>query len=295
MSWLAVILEADAQGAQALADALIEEGALSVDLSDAGAGSPEQATYAEAADASLPLWTRMRVSALFAAQASVDEALARAFARAGLEPAAPRSIEMVPEQDWVRMTQEQFAPVRVSPRLWIVASWHEAPDPGAINVVMDPGLAFGTGTHPTTRLVLRWLERMVRGGETMIDYGCGSGILAIAALKLGADAACAVDIDEQALLAARRNAMQNRVRLRVSPPAELEGGPAQIVVANILASPLIVLAPVLAGLTLPRGALALSGILGSQSAEVIAAYREWFEIGVEEQQEDWVLLSGVRR
>ena len=296
MSWLAVTLESDGRGAHALPDALIEAGAVSVDLSDAAAGSPsEEAIYGDPHAAQPALWSRVRITALFPAQADVRSALARAFAAAGLDAVAPLAIEPVHEQDWVRKTQQQFAPVRISPRLWIVASWHAVPDADAINIILDPGLAFGTGTHPTTQLVLRWLERTVRGGETVIDYGCGSGILAIAALKLGAGSACGVDLDEQALLAARRNAMQNQVQLRLSSGAESSVAPARIVTANILAHPLIVLAPVLAGLTLPGGSLALSGILADQGPEVIAAYRQWFEIAVEDRQDGWVLLCGVRR
>lgn len=296
VSWLAVTLESDAPGAQVLPDALIEAGALSVDLSDAAAGSAaEEAIYGEPPAPEPGLWLRVRITALFPAQADVRAALARAFAGAGLDPAEPLAIEPVPEQDWVRRTQHQFAPVRISPRLWIVASWHAAPDASAINVVLDPGLAFGTGAHPTTQLVLRWLERTVRGGESVIDYGCGSGILAIAALKLGAGSACAIDLDAQALLAARRNAMQNQVQLQVSSAAGSPIAPARIVMANILAHPLIVLAPVLAGLTLPGGTLALSGILADQGPEVLAAYRQWFDVAVAERQEDWVLLSGLRR
>jgi len=296
VSWLAVTLESDAVGAQALPDALIEAGALSVDLSDAAAGSPsEEAIHGESPASGTGLWSRVRITALFPAQSDVRTALARAFAGAGVETIEPLAIEPVHEQDWVRKTQQQFAPVRISSRLWIVATWHTVPDAGAINVVLDPGLAFGTGTHPTTQLVLRWVERAVRGGESVIDYGCGSGILAIAALKLGAGTACAVDLDEQALLAARRNAMQNQVRVQVSSAAGLSAAPAQIVMANILAHPLIVLAPVLAGLTLPGGVLALSGILADQAPEVLAAYRQWFDIAVADRQEDWVLLSGLRR
>jgi ribosomal protein L11 methyltransferase len=176
-----------------------------------------------------------------------------------------------------------------------VPSWHAAPDPGAINIALDPGLAFGTGSHPTTKLCLAWLERTLCGGEAVIDYGCGSGILAIAAMKLGAARADGVDIDAQALLAARANALQNRVQAEFHGAAAAIRKPAQIVVANILAHPLIVLAPLLARLAAPAGRLALAGVLAGQADEVRAAYEPWFEFGAPGREEDWVLLDGTRR
>jgi ribosomal protein L11 methyltransferase len=179
--------------------------------------------------------------------------------------------------------------------LWIVPSWHKAPDAGAINIVLDPGLAFGTGSHPTTKLCLAWLEGVIRGGESVIDYGCGSGILAIAAMKLGAARADGVDIDGQALLAARANALQNRVQAEFHGAADAIRTPAQIVVANILAHPLIVLAPLLARLAVPGGRLALAGVLAEQAEEVKAAYDPWFAFEASGRDEDWVLLAGTRR
>lgn len=295
MTWLSVTLEADARGAHALSEALLEAGAISVDLSDAAAGSErEQPLYAEPHAPEGSLWPRARITALFPRQADVRRALARAQELAGLDAIEPLAVQPVAEQDWVRATQQQFAPVRISARLWIVPSWHAVPDPGAVNVVLDPGLAFGTGTHATTQLMLRWLERAVHGGEAVIDYGCGSGILGIAALKLGAASAHAVDVDGQARIAARRNAKQNQVRLRVSAGGARAVAPAEIVVANILAGPLLVLAPLLARLTRCGGSLALSGILADQAPAVLAAYRQWFDIAETDRQEEWVLLSGIR-
>lgn len=293
--WLAVTFECEARGANALADALLEAGALSVDLSDAAAGlAGEQPLYAETGLPPVPAWPRARITTLFPGGADVTAELDRARLAAGLDALERVTVERVPEQDWVRQTQQQFTPVRISPRLWIVPSWSVAPDVTAVNVVLDPGLAFGTGTHATTQLILRWLERTVRGGETVIDYGCGSGILGIAALKLGARTAHGVDIDEQARLAARRNAVQNRVAFQVSDGGQLAGG-AQIVMANILARPLTVLAPLLASLTERGGALALSGILLDQAPELLAAYQPWFDVEAMERQEEWVLLGGIRR
>ncbi|HUF80371.1 MAG TPA: 50S ribosomal protein L11 methyltransferase, partial [Burkholderiales bacterium] len=186
-------------------------------------------------------------------------------------------------------------PIRISPRLWIVPSWHEPPDPAAVNLLLDPGLAFGTGSHPTTRLCLRWLEREIRGGESMIDYGCGSGILAIAAMKLGAARAAGVDIDERALVAGRDNALHNRVDVSFHSAAGAIRQPARIVVANILAHPLIVLAPLLARLTADGGRLALAGLLEDRAADVRAAYEPWFDFDASAQDEGWVLLGATRR
>jgi ribosomal protein L11 methyltransferase len=234
------------------------------------------------------------VSVLVAQGTDAAAVVSAACARAGIAPPPCRASE-VAEQDWVQASRDQFAPVRISPRLWIVPSWHAAPDPDAINISLDPGLAFGTGTHATTRLCLAWLERVVRGGESVIDYGCGSGILAIAALKLGAAHATGVDIDEQALLAARHNALHNRVQITFHGAADALRLPARIVVANILAHPLIVLAPLLARLTAPRGRIALAGLLAAQAEEVRTAYGPWFDFEASVEEEGWMLLSGIRR
>ena len=295
MPWFSVSFEMAAADVEAVTDALLADGALSVDVADADAGTTaERALFAEPGAEPAHGWRRSLVSALVAEDADPAALLAAACARAGLAP-PPHSVRFVAEQDWVRATQAQFAPIRISPRLWIVPSWAAAPDPRAISIALDPGLAFGTGGHATTRLALRWLERAIRGGESVIDYGCGSGILAIAAMKLGAATASGVDIDPQALLAARRNAVQNRVDAIFHGAAEAVRQPAQIVIANILAHPLIVLAPLLARLTAPGGRLALSGLLAGQAAEVGAVYREWFDLSAGEEDEGWVLLDGRRK
>lgn len=294
MSWLSVSLEVEDRLVEPLGDALLAAGAVSVDVADADAGSPhEQPLFGEPGAKPPWGWPHSRICALLAPEADPAAIVAAACAQLGIA-APPYHIERVPERDWVTATREQFTPIRISRKLWIVPSWHGVPDSDAINIMLDPGLAFGTGSHPTTRLCLRWLERVVRGGEWVVDYGCGSGILAIAALKLGAAHATGIDIDEQALLAARGNAMQNQVEATFRNAAEAIGPPAHIVVANILAHPLIVLAPVLARLTRPGGQLALAGLLRPQADEVCAAYRAWFDIGIGEEEEDWILLSGIR-
>lgn len=294
MPWLAVILEVEAAAAEQLGDALLQAGALAVDVADATAGtSHERPLFAETGAAAA--WVHNRVTALFAAEGDLSTAVPAALHGAGLRPSMPYRVERVDDRDWVRASQNQFTPIRISPRLWIVPSWHRPPDPRAINIVLDPGLAFGTGTHPSTRLCLRWLEGHVQGEHTVVDFGCGSGILAIAALKLGAARAWGIDIDPQALLAARRNAMQNRVQAQFVDAADASAEPAQLVVANILANPLIVLAPLLAKLTVSGGRIALSGILAEQAEEVRAAYLNWFAMDDTEHEDGWTMLSGVKK
>jgi ribosomal protein L11 methyltransferase len=295
MSWLSLSFEVPSSEVEGVADALLEAGALAVDIADAAAGSDtEEVLYAEGGPPAPGAWRRNVVRALVAGDVDARAVAAAACARAGVA-LPPCRVQPVADQDWVRAAQAQFVPIRISSRLWIVPTWHTAPDADAVNIILDPGLAFGTGNHPTTRLCLNWLERAITGGESVIDYGCGSGILAIAAVKLGAGGALGIDIDDQALLAARGNAIQNQVHVEFRAAADRAGRAANIVVANILSRPLMVLAPLLAGLTAPGGRLALAGILGSQTAEVCAAYGEWFDIGQESEEDNWVLLAGVRK
>ena len=199
------------------------------------------------------------------------------------------------DADWVRRTQAQFEPIRISRRLWIVPSWHAAPDADAINIRLDPGLAFGTGSHPTTRACLRWLERHVVRGVRVLDYGCGSGILAIAAMKLGAGEALGVDIDPEAVAAARANAERNDAAARFIDSHAPYDFPADLVVANILAKPLQVLAPVLAAHCRPGGHIALAGILAAQGWAVAEAYAACFEMRTIGEDDGWVTLEGTRR
>jgi ribosomal protein L11 methyltransferase len=288
MAWQRVSLVVPGEHAHALVDALEEAGAISTDLSDADAGTTEEHEWFAEPGAEEALWPRCRLSALFPQDTDVDALLA------GIPALSAASLERLEDQDWVKLTQAQFAPMRVGEHLWIVPTWHEPPEPGAINVILDPGAAFGTGSHPTTRLCLAWLERSVRGGESVLDYGCGSGILAIAALKLGAGHATGVDVDPMALEAARYNAQRNGVALDVrDAQAELTLR-AQLTVANILANPLRMLAPAIAAHTAPGGAIALSGILAAQADDVIAAYAPWARLQVAGEDSGWVLLAGGR-
>ena len=296
MPWLSATTTVERERAEPLSDALMDAGALSVDVSDADAGTDEERPiFDEPGGEPSAGWARARVSALFAADGDVPAAMSAAFAQAGIGAANAYEVSRVEDEDWVRRTQAQFTPQEVAPRLWIVPSWHAPPEPDATNVVLDPGLAFGTGTHPTTRLCLRWLAAHVSGGESVIDFGCGSGILAIAALKLGAGNTAGVDIDPQAVGAAQANASRNGVTARFVTAAEQLRRSAHIVVANILAQPLVVLAPLLAKLYAPGGRIALSGILVEQADEVLQAYRPWYDFELPLDEDGWVLLSGARK
>lgn len=297
--WLQAALETDAVHAEALSDALIAAGALSASVEDAQAGTElETPQFGEpvglANEPITPIWEISRVVALFEPTDDLRERIAAAVRAVGI--AAPPTIvlEEIAEQDWVRLTQSQFDPIRISGRLWIVPSWHVAPDPAAINLELDPGLAFGTGSHPTTRLCLEWLEAHVTPGCSVLDYGCGSGILGIAALKLGAGAVLGVDIDPAALTAAADNAAHNGVALRLAPSSAPLDAVFDRVVANILTNPLMLLAPLLSARLRPAGRLALSGVLASQAAQVIAAYAPYVALSVGAEHEGWVRLEGVK-
>lgn len=295
MGWKSVSFLTDAAHAEPMCDALLEAGALSASLEDADAGTPdEQPQFGEPGSVNSPGWEHSRVVALLEADADIDALLAEAAAAIGLPTVAEYSVEEVAEQNWVQLTQSQFDPIRVSERLWIVPSWHESPDPAAVNLILDPGMAFGTGSHPTTRLCLEWLERNVTAECTVLDYGCGSGILAIAAARLGAGRVAGVDIDPQAVDAARANAERNGVTALFADSAQPVAGEYDLVVANILSNPLRVLAPAICAHVRSGGRLALSGILREQAEEIIGIYAQWLPMQVADTREDWVCLSGVK-
>lgn len=296
MPQLAVIVELAEGDADAFGDALLEAGALAVSVEDAEAGTAaEQPIFGEPGAAAEGAWSHNVLRALIPADTDAGALVRDAAHALGWQEAPAFRTEAVPDADWVRATQSQFDPIRISGRLWIVPTWHTPPDPAALNIVLDPGLAFGTGSHPTTRLCLQWLEARVRGGESVLDYGSGSGILAIAAAKLGAADVAGIDIDADAVRAARANAAANQARARFAGTDEALPPPADLVVANILASPLKVLAPLLAAQTRTGGRIVLAGLLDAQSDEVAAAYAPWFDMGVFDRAEGWTALEGVRR
>jgi ribosomal protein L11 methyltransferase len=274
--WLALTLELDPPQAEALSEALMEAGADSVSLDPAGA--------------------RMHLTALAPQHADAGALMAAAAQLAAL-PAPAFTVSRVEDEDWIRRSQAQFGPVRISDRFWIVPTWHEPPSGAALSLRLDPGLAFGTGSHPSTHLILGRLECLMQAAGSfprVLDYGCGSGILAIAAAMLGAQEIAAVDIDPQALEATAANAKANGAQLHVAPPETLPSGSYDLVLANILAGPLIALEPLLAARTRSGGCVLLSGILQSQAEEVAAAYSGDFRMSVSAAQEGWALVEGTR-
>jgi ribosomal protein L11 methyltransferase len=275
-----------------LSDALDALDALSVSVEDADAQTPaEQALFGEPG---MPPpkdgWQRSRMVALFAQEAAAREAAVLLEAQDFFADCELLGIQTVEDQDWVRLTQSQFAPVEVTPDFWIVPTWHEPPEQARQIIRLDPGLAFGTGTHPTTRMCLRWIAQHDVQGQRVLDYGCGSGILAIGAAKYGATDIDAVDIDEAAVTSTELNAQANAVQLQAGLPDKAQGQ-YQTVLANILATPLKVLAPLLCSYVAPGGHLVLAGILERQAEELKAAYAPWVALEVTDNQEGWILMT----
>ncbi|WP_332823731.1 50S ribosomal protein L11 methyltransferase [Ramlibacter sp.] len=280
---------------EAVSDALEALDALSISVEDADARTPaEQALFGEPG---MPPpkegWQRSLVIALFAEEAQAREAAQLLAPQDFFQGCRFIAIVDVPEQDWVRLTQSQFEPVEITPSFWIVPTWHEPPAQAEQVIRLDPGLAFGTGTHPTTRMCLRWIARRPPAGQRVLDYGCGSGILAIGAAKFGAAAVDAVDIDPAAVQSTEANAQANHVQVRAGLPDQA-GGQYDTVLANILATPLKVLAPLLCGHVAPGGALVLAGILARQADELKEAYAPYLQLEVADEEEGWILMTARR-
>jgi ribosomal protein L11 methyltransferase len=304
LGWQELSFEIPLEAVEVWSDALLEAGALSVDAQDADADSIDEVPlYGEPGlTPPAPGWERTRLTALMLADCDPLEVLNDVAEAIGDPPPGGIHIRWIAEQDWVRLTQSQFEPIPIGERLLITPSWHaeaaQAPaNRGRFRIELDPGLAFGTGSHPTTRLCLEWLEQNLRGGESVIDYGCGSGILAIAAARLGAQSVIAIDIDLQALISTQSNAQANpptdqliEIRSTEDPRPEA----ADVVVANILSMPLKLLAPVLIELVQAGGTLVLSGVLERQADEVASAYAPRLPLTVVAERDGWVCLTGHR-
>lgn len=300
MAWLLLKIHANENNADAISDALMHIGALSASIEDANAETEaEQAIFGEPSSAHIQypppgIWQQNIVTAMFDENADTAAVIAALVQETGIAN-FEYSTETIAEQDWVRATQAQFDPIKITNNLWIVPTWHDAPNADAINIALDPGLAFGTGSHPTTSLCLEWLTQQGLQNLTVLDYGCGSGILAIAAKKLGAQQVVGVDIDAQAIIASRYNAEQNQVSINFVDASAFTHQVFDVIVANILSSALMVLAPVLAKYCKVGGKLALSGILAEQQPALIARYSEWFNMEAPTQKDAWILLTGTKR
>ena len=294
MAWLLLKIQANDQNAELISDALMELGALSASIEDAHAETAaEQAIFGEPGDPPPGIWQNNIVTAMLDESTDVEQIL-QALETATKIKQFSYVTETIEEQDWVRATQAQFDPIRITDQLWIVPTWHTSPNQDAINIILDPGLAFGTGSHPTTHLCLEWLTKQTPL-NTVLDYGCGSGILAIAANKLGATQVVGVDIDSQAIIASRFNAEQNQTNIAFFDATQFGNQTFDIVVANILSSALMVLAPALAKYCKTNGKIALSGILEEQTEALVTRYSEWFKMDAPIQKDAWILLTGVKK
>ncbi len=294
MPWIQIKLNATNENAEQIGDMLMEEtGALSVTFLDA-----QDTPVFEPLPGETRLWGDTDILALYDAEADTSFIINQIKASNMLTDDFAYKVEQLEDKDWEREWMENFHPMKFGERLWICPSWRDIPEPDAVNVMLDPGLAFGTGTHPTTALCLEWLEGLDLSGKTVIDFGCGSGILAIAAIKLGAEKVIGIDIDPQALQASRDNAERNGVADQLEvylPQNQPEGLIADVVVANILAGPLRELAPVIKGLVKPNGDLAMSGVLDTQAEDVANYYRDELHIDPIIEQNEWCRISGRKQ
>ncbi|AZL85918.1 50S ribosomal protein L11 methyltransferase [Aliivibrio salmonicida] len=294
MPWIQVKLNATSENAELISDMLVEEtGALSVTFLDA-----KDTPIFEPLPGETRLWGETDIVALYDAETDMDLVITQLKASAVLDDNFAYKIEQLEDKDWEREWMDNFHPMKFGERLWICPSWREIPEPDAINVMLDPGLAFGTGTHATTALCLEWLESIDLTGKTVIDFGCGSGILAIAAIKLGAAKVVGIDIDPQAITASKDNATRNGVAEQLTlflPQDQPENLVADVVVANILAAPLRELSSIITAHVKPGGALAMSGVLDTQANNVASYYSDNFTLDAIAEQQEWCRISGIKK
>jgi len=293
MPWIQLKINATDKNAESLGDILSDSGALSVTFLDA-----KDNPVFEPLPGETLLWGETDIVALYEGETDMVQVMAFLNAQSELGKNFRYKLEPLEDKDWVREWMDQFHPMKFGNRLWICPSWRDVPDATAVNVMLDPGLAFGTGTHPTTAMCLQWLDAQDLTGKTVVDFGCGSGILAIAALKLGAKRVVGIDIDPQAIIASKENAKRNGVADKIElylpqdQPSDLVG---DVLVANILAGPLEELAPLMQGLVKSGGPLALSGLLPSQAEKLRQVYGQWFEMAPATEQDEWIRLNGIKR
>ncbi len=301
MNWIQVKANISPSIAEALEEGLLAAGASAVTLEDA-----KDQPVLEPERGTTPLWDDTIVTGLFSADEDVETikvVTQNVFSSLSKEIFPELHTEILENEDWTRKWIDNFKPIQFGSRLWICPSWHDIPEPSAVNLMLDPGLAFGTGTHPTTALCLKWLDAQAQTGEglnekTVVDFGCGSGILGLAALLLGAKSVIGIDNDPQALLATQDNATRNKIaaeRFPVYLPEDSPEEPVDLVLANILAQPLHELRENIAKLVKPKGKLILSGILEHQAASLVKDYQEWFEMDKPRIEEGWVCLTGTKK
>lgn len=293
MPWIQLKINATDKNAEALGDILSDSGALSVTFLDA-----KDNPVFEPMPGETRLWGDTDIVALYEGDHDMTTVLTYLRAQPELGENLAYKLEPLEDKDWVREWMDQFHPMKFGQRLWICPSWRDVPDPTAVNVMLDPGLAFGTGTHPTTALCLQWLDAQDLAGKTVVDFGCGSGILAIAALKLGAKRVVGIDIDPQAITASKENARRNGVEDQIElylPKDQPDDILGDVLVANILAGPLEELAPLMQGLVKQGGPLALSGLLPSQAERLREVYGQWFDMAPATEQDEWIRLNGLKK
>jgi len=295
MSWANLIVQINKEDVDSISDFLIELGAISTSIEDTNLNQKnEELIFGVPNIESQQFWENNTVQALFEKKINIEiikAAIKNKFSNAVLS----LSIEEVEDKDWVKSTQTQFSPIRINDKLWIIPTWHKIQDKNAINLLLDPGLAFGTGAHPTTHLCLLWLLDNINQNLSVLDYGCGSGILGIAAKKIGAKKVIGVDIDSQAVKASKDNSEMNNVKISWSNAKEKIDFKADLIVANILSSALSILAPILAEYSITNGRIALSGILESQEDDIKKIYSPWFDFDPSYKKDGWILISGTKR